>query len=61
MAWVTAIVWVQSLAWELPHAIGMAKKKKKKKKKNLLEVNDSKDMSVLIEPTNLNMFWFIKN
>ena len=30
---VTAVVWVQSLAWELPHAMGSAKKKKKKKNK----------------------------
>ena len=29
-AQVTAVVWVPSLAWELPHDIGMAKKKKKK-------------------------------
>ena len=28
MAWVTAVVWVGSLAWELPHATGMALKKK---------------------------------
>ena len=26
---VTAVAWVQSLAWELPHATGAAKKKKK--------------------------------
>jgi len=26
MAQVTAVVWVPSLAWELPHATGMAKK-----------------------------------
>ena len=24
-----ALVWVQSLAWELPHAMGVAKKEKK--------------------------------
>ena len=30
---VAAVAWVQSLAQELPHATGMAKKKKKKKKK----------------------------
>ena len=30
---VTAVVQVQSLAWELPHAGNEAKKKKKKKKK----------------------------
>ena len=29
---VTAVVWVQPLAWELPHAMGSAKKKKKEKK-----------------------------
>ena len=26
-------VWVESLAWEVPHTMGVAKKKKKKKKK----------------------------
>ena len=30
---ITAVVQVQSLAWEFPCAVGMAKKKKKKKKK----------------------------
>ena len=30
VAWVTAVVQVLSLAWELLHAVGMAKKKKKK-------------------------------
>ena len=30
---VAAVAWVHSLAWELPHATGVAKKKKKKKKK----------------------------
>ena len=29
MAWVTAVVQVQSLAWELLHAAGMTEKKKK--------------------------------
>ena len=29
---VTVVVWVQSLAWEVLHAMGVAKKKKKKKK-----------------------------
>ena len=29
---VTAVAQVCSLAWKLPHALGMAKKKKKKKK-----------------------------
>lgn len=28
MALVTAIVWVQSLAWKLPHVAGAAKRKK---------------------------------
>ena len=28
MALVTTVVWVRSLAWELPHAVGVAKKKK---------------------------------
>ena len=32
MAWVTTVARVPSLALELPHAKGMAKKKKKKKK-----------------------------
>ena len=30
VAWVTAAVWVQSLARELPHAMGAEEKKKKK-------------------------------
>ena len=30
---VAAVVWFQSLAWELPHAAGVTKKKKKKGKK----------------------------
>ena len=25
---VTAVAWVQSLAWKLPHAVGVVKKKK---------------------------------
>ena len=29
MTQVAAVAWVQSLAWELPHAMGAAKKKKK--------------------------------
>ena len=33
MTQVTAMAWVPSLAWELPHAVGTATKKKKKKKK----------------------------
>ena len=33
MALVATAVWVQVLAWELPHAMGVAKKKKKKKGK----------------------------
>ena len=32
MARVTAVTWVQSLAWDLPHAMSVTKKKKKKKK-----------------------------
>ena len=35
VAQVFAVVRVQSLAWELLHAMGEAKKKKKKKKKNV--------------------------
>ena len=31
---ITAVVWVRSLAWEPPHALGMAKGEKKKKTKN---------------------------
>ena len=30
-AQVTAVTWVQSLTWEIPHATGMARKKKGKK------------------------------
>ena len=33
MALVTAVAWVLSLAWELPRAMGMAKKKKERGKK----------------------------
>ena len=33
VAWVSAMVWVQALARELPCATGVAKKKKKQKKK----------------------------
>ena len=29
-AWVAVVVWVQSLAWELPHDVGANKKEKKK-------------------------------
>ena len=29
MAWVAAVVQVWSLVWEIPHAVGVAKKKKK--------------------------------
>ena len=32
---VTVVVWVQSLAWEVLHAIGVAKKKKKKKRRGI--------------------------
>ena len=32
-AWVAAMAWVWSLAWELPHAMGVAKKKRKRKEK----------------------------
>ena len=31
VAWVTAVAQVQSLAQELPHAIGMAEKRRRKK------------------------------
>ena len=32
MALVIAVAWILSLAWELPHAIGMAKKKKERER-----------------------------
>jgi len=32
VAWVTAVVGIRSLAWELPHAHGCSKEKKKKRK-----------------------------
>ena len=35
VAWVTAVAWVQSLARELVHAVGTAKKLKKFKKKEI--------------------------
>ena len=34
---ITAVAQVRSLAWELSHAAGMAKKKKKKKKKKSIQ------------------------
>ena len=34
VAWVVAAAWIQYLAWELPYAMGVAKKKKKKKNPN---------------------------
>ena len=34
---VTAVSWVRSLAWELPHAVGAAKRGKKKKKRKQRE------------------------
>ena len=40
-AWVTAMVWVQSLAWELPHALGTTKKKKKEERKEGLTALNS--------------------
>ena len=33
MTWVAAVVWVQSLAWELLYAVGMVKKEKKEGKR----------------------------
>ena len=33
MAWVTAVVWVRTLAQELPCATGMAKKKEREREK----------------------------
>ena len=32
MAQATSVSWVRTLAWELPHAAGEAKKKKEKRK-----------------------------
>ena len=32
VAWVTAVVWVQSLAQEFLHAVGAAEKREKKKR-----------------------------
>ena len=33
VAWVVAAAWIQYLAWELPYAMGVAKKKTKTKPK----------------------------
>ena len=33
MAWVASVEWVQSLAWELLYAMGMAKTQKQRKYK----------------------------
>ena len=37
MAWFAAVVWVQSLAPELPHNVGMAEGRKKRKRKKRRE------------------------
>ena len=54
MARVTAVMWVQSLAWELLHARGEAKKtkkkKKKKKKKNKKKKPKQKNPNSLVVP-----------
>ena len=39
VVWVAALVQVQSLAWELPHAMGTAKGKKKKDKQEIMAKN----------------------
>ena len=36
-AWVTAEVWVQSLAWELPYAAGLAMKERKERERERKE------------------------
>ena len=33
VAWVTAVVHMRAVAWELPHSMGTTKKKREKKKK----------------------------
>ena len=38
MAWVVAVVWVQSLAWELSHAVGVAPQKQKQNNKTFKEI-----------------------
>jgi len=38
-----AVAWIQSLAWELPYASGVAIKKKKKKKKSQVK-SDTDDV-----------------
>ena len=37
--WITAVVRVQSLAQEIPHAVGLAKKREKKVKKKKKKTN----------------------
>ena len=39
VALVTAVAQLQSLAWELPHAAGVAKRKKEKKREREPEIN----------------------
>ena len=50
MAQVTAVVQVQSLAWELPHASGAAKKRKEKKKAKRLGLISKEKMGALRDP-----------
>ena len=56
MALVVAVVWVQSLAWELPHATGAAKKRKKKEKKKLAEGYDGQRQLQRMN-TDLKVVW----
>ena len=41
MIQVAAVVWVPSLAWELPHTVGVAKNKNKKAKQNQKQTGKS--------------------
>ena len=49
------MVWIQSLAWEHPYAMGVAKKKKKKKerkkekKPNHFHINDFYSLGIKID------------
>ena len=61
MAWVTAGAQVQSLAWELLHPVGVAKKKKKKgsSRRGLAETN----LASIREDTGLipGPAWWVKD
>ena len=43
------MVWVGSLAWEIPHAIAVARKKKKKKKRDIKEFGGGRNIMINVQ------------